>query len=83
MANGIGFEPGDDICPPWWPHWWRRTKTWPPRAPKEFEKFEQFHLILTIHELASQLQDPNLAKGIQSFTAEGARTQAATLPMGK
>jgi hypothetical protein len=77
MANGtVAFEPGDDICPPWWPFWWRRR--WP-KPPKELERFEQLHVVLTIHELAAQLGDAKLSKGIQELTIAAARKQVDSL----
>lgn len=80
MANGSVAFDDDGICPPWWPFWWRRFKNWPPRPPKELEQFEQFHLTMTIHELASQLKDGDLAKGIQGLTGDSVKRQAASLP---
>src|SRR5262245_27197541 len=65
MPSAI-WEPGDDICPPWWPQWWRKPP-WPP-PPKGLEKLEQIHLTLTIHELARGLSDAGLAKQIQGLT---------------
>jgi hypothetical protein len=75
MSDSTSFEPGDDTCPPWWPHWWRKPKGWPPRPPVGFEKFEQMHLMLAIHEMASQLKDAGVAKDIQGAAKAGLRKQ--------
>ena len=71
--QSTAWEPGDDICPPWWPFWWRRFIKWPPKPPIGFEKLEQFHLILTIHEFAEQLQDSSLGDEIQKLTHSALR----------
>jgi len=73
MPN-VAWEPGDDICPPWWPGWWRR-KNWPPPPPRGFEKFEQIHLTLAIHEMAGQLGSKQLGREIQTLTSSALRDQ--------
>lgn len=78
MPN-IQWEPGDDICPPWWPGWWRRYKNWPPPPPLGFEKYEQVQLTLTIHELASQLKDARLTKELQTLTGAALDKQVGAL----
>jgi hypothetical protein len=73
MPSAVGWEPGDDICPPWWPRWWPR-RPWP-RPPRGFDKLEQVHLTLALHEIAGQLKDKRLAGQIQKLTDAALKVQ--------
>jgi hypothetical protein len=72
------FDPGDDICPPWWPRWWKRGP-WPPKPPKGFEKYEQLQLTLLIHELAGQLKDSSVSKEIRTATSLSLKRQTEVI----
>jgi hypothetical protein len=66
-----------DICPPWWPRWWPRRPR--PRPPRGFEKLEQVHLIVTLHEIAGELGDKKLAGQIQNLTHAALKEQVGGL----
>jgi len=71
------FEPGDDICPPWWPRliWWLHFRPWPgpepgPNPVNYPPAIDDITASLAIHTLSYLLLDQKAAQSIRGQVEE-------------
>ena len=84
LGGGAMWEPGDDICPPWWPR-----RRWPPKsnlrpgeaAPDLIAAFRVYDG-LTLMAMSFRLVDSGLAHGVRSLGLENAKAAAGGLASG-
>ncbi len=85
MPEGIAFEPGDDICPPW-PWWWRRPGPPPPWWDENLTEIgRDVFAGLTLVNLAAQISNRELSRSLAQTGAElvGKSAQQLTQTLGR